>query len=308
MHSAPLKHVTPLQDLANRVTGWLDSQGADDGGFATPLDGLLVLRHRSPHPIEAVVYHPLVCLILQGEKETLSGSHSVRLGPGDSLVVSHDLPVLSRVTKVNKMAPYVALVLTLDIGMLRSLDAEVGGTLDKGGSTHALEAGRSAPALIDAIGRYFSLIDRPQQAAVLAPLVRREIHFRLLLEEHSNTLRQLLRRGSHADRIAQAIGRIKKDFATSLPVPELARAVGMSTSSFHAQFKALTSTTPLQYQKDLRLMEARRLLENEGHTVSSTAFRVGYESPTQFSREYSRKFGEPPRLAKISTAVAPLAV
>ncbi|GAB5519555.1 MAG: AraC family transcriptional regulator [Rhodothermales bacterium] len=293
-----------LRDIADRVTGWMDHQGADEGGFATPLDGLMVLRHRSPHPIEAVVYHPLVCLILQGEKETLSGSHRVRFGPGESLVVSHDLPVLSRVTKASETTPYLALVLTLDLGMLRSLDAEVGDTLEKGASTHALEAGPSDPALVDAVGRFFSLVDRPREATVLAPLVRREIHFRLLLEGHSNTLRHLLQRGSYADRIARAIGRIKQDFATSLPVPELARDAGMSPSSFHTQFKALTATTPLQYQKDLRLIEARRLLINEGHTVSSAAFRVGYESPTQFSREYARKFGEPPRLAKASASVA----
>ncbi len=294
-----------LHDLADRVTGWLEHQGTSEGVCASPLDGLLVLCHRSPYPIEAVVYQPLICLILQGEKETYSGSHCVRFGPGESLVVSHDLPVLSRVTEASQTTPYLALVLTLDLGMLRSLDAEVGNMLAKEATTHALEAGPTDAALVDAIGRFFDLVDRPREAAVLAPLIRREIHFRLLLEGHSNTLRHLLQRGSHADRIARAIGRIKRDFAMSLPVPELAREVGMSPSSFYTQFKALTATTPLQYQKDLRLIEARRLLVSEGHTVSSTAFRVGYESPTQFSREYSRKFGEQPRLTKASASVVP---
>lgn len=297
-----------LDDLVDRVTGWIDRQSANEGVFASPLDGLLVLCYRNSYPIEAVVYHPLICLILQGEKETLSGSHHVRFGPGESLVVSHDLPVLSRVTKASPATPYLALVLTLDLGILRSLDAEVGDTLDKGASTHVLEAGPSDPALIDAVGRFFSLIDRPREVAVMTPLIRREIHFRLLLEGHSNTLRHLLRRGSYADRIARAISRIKQDFAVSLRVPRLAREVGMSPSSFHAQFKALTATTPLQYQKDLRLIEARRLLANEGHTVSSAAFKVGYESPTQFSREYSRKFGEPPRIAKNGISIVSPAV
>lgn len=129
----------------------------------------------------------------------------------------------------------------------------------------------------------------------MAPLIRREIHFRLLLARHGAMLRQLVRQESAASRISKAIGKIRQDFKTQIAVSELARTAGMSVSSFHEHFRTLTATTPLQYQKDLRLIEARQLLIDGTRSVSNVAFEVGYESPTQFSREYSRKFGVSPR-------------
>ena len=141
---------------------------------------------------------------------------------------------------------------------------------------------------------FFDLIDRPLEAKVMAPLVLREIHFRLLMAQHGGMLRQLLQRGSHASRLTKVLERIKNDYTAPLAVTELASIAGMSPSSFHEHFKALTATTPLQYQKNLRLIEARRLLLDCGHNVSSAAFEVGYESPTQFTREYTRKFGASP--------------
>jgi AraC-like DNA-binding protein len=129
----------------------------------------------------------------------------------------------------------------------------------------------------------------------MMPLIRKELHFRLLLAPHGAMLRQLVSHDSHASCIARAIERIRESFRAPLAVPELAQAAGMSPSSFHKHFKTITETTPLQYQKDLRLLEARRLLQEGHHSVSETAFEVGYESPTQFSREYARKFGASPR-------------
>ena len=148
---------------------------------------------------------------------------------------------------------------------------------------------------MDAMGRFIDLLDRPLEAKVMQPLILREIHFRLLLDRHGSTLRQLLQRGSHVDRIAQAIARIQEDYTAPIAVAELASIAGLSLSSFHEHFKALTATTPLQYQKDLRLLKARHLLMNGAHSVANAAFEVGYESHTQFSREYSRKFGHSPR-------------
>ena len=139
-----------------------------------------------------------------------------------------------------------------------------------------------------------NLADRPLEAKVIAPLIKREIHFRLLLAEHGGMLRRLLRRESHASRISKAISLLGERYTNPLSVPELANTVGMSVSSFHQHFKSITATTPLQYQKNLRLIEAQRLLVDGAKSVASVAYDVGYESLSQFSREYSRKFQMPP--------------
>ena len=287
------------QDLIARVCAYADrhadSQEVDMESYATGLAGLTILRSRKPTALEAVLYNPLLCLILQGRKETHLGMRRVSFSAGESLIVSHQLPVISRVIEATEMTPYVALVLELDLGIVRSLYDEVSEVEIEEEQARALNVGKTDEALIDAMGRLVDLLDRPLEAKVMLPLVLREIHFRLLLARHGGMLRQLLRRGSHADRIAKAIAHIKQNYATPLTVAELASVAGLSPSSFHEHFKALTATTPLQYQKELRLLEARRLLMNGTHSVSSAAFEVGYESPTQFSREYSRKFGNSPR-------------
>ena len=287
------------QDLIAHVCAYADRhaacQQADMELYVTGLAGLTILRSRKPTALEAVLYNPLFCLILQGRKETHLGMRRVSFTAGESLIVSHQLPVISRVTEATEMMPYVALVLELDMGIVRSLYDEVSEVEIEEENARALNVGKTDGALFDAMGRLVDLIDRPFEAKVLLPLVLRELHFRLLLAQHGGMLRQLLQRGSQADRIAKAIARIKQDYAASLTVAELASVAGLSPSSFHEHFKALTATTPLQYQKELRLLEARRLLMNGTHSVSSAAFEVGYESPTQFSREYSRKFGNSPR-------------
>ena len=287
------------QDLIAHVCAYADRhaacQQADMELYVTGLAGLTILRSRKPTALEAVLYNPLFCLILQGRKETHLGMRRVSFTAGESLIVSHQLPVISRVTEATEMMPYVALVLELDMGIVRSLYDEVSEVEIEEENARALNVGKTDGALFDAMGRLVDLIDQPFETKVLLPLVLRELHFRLLLAQHGGMLRQLLQRGSQADRIAKAIARIKQDYATSLTVAELASVAGLSPSSFHEHFKVLTATTPLQYQKEIRLLEARRLLMNGTHSVSSAAFEVGYESPTQFSREYSRKFGNSPR-------------
>ena len=272
-----------------------DCQQTNLESYTTSLARLTILRSRKPTALEAVLYNPLLCLILQGRKETHLGMRRVSFAAGESLIVSHHLPVISHVTEATEMKPYVALVLELDMGIVRSLYDELSEVEIEEEQARSLNVGKTDGALIDAMGRLVDLIEKPLEAKVMLPLVLREIHFRLLLAQHGGMLRQLLRPGSHADRIAKAIGRLKEDYATSLTMAELASVAGLSPSSFHEHFKALTATTPLQYQKELRLLEARRLLMNGTHNVSSAAFEVGYESPTQFSREYSRKFGNSPR-------------
>jgi AraC-like DNA-binding protein len=254
------------------------------------LPGLRLLRHPRVTSFEASVYEPVVCLIMQGRKQTTFGERTHDARKGQCLLVSHDLPVASRVLE----APYVSLLLDVELGLLRSLYDEVAdATLDSVDAC-ALEVHEADAALLDALRRYLALAESTTDAKVLGPLIRREIHYRLLMAPFGGMLRSLVRHDSHASAIARAIAQIRRDYRASLVIPELARSVGMSTSSFHKHFKSVTSSSPLQYQKDLRLLAARRLLVAGEASVSAAAFEVGYESPSQFSREYARKFGVQP--------------
>jgi AraC-like DNA-binding protein len=281
-----------LTDLCNRY-------GTDKPEETQSLPGLSVFRRERESDIEAYVYEPVICLILQGSKVTSIGDQGVELHPGDALLVSHDLPVVSRITRASRAEPYLAAILSLDLGLLRSLYEEVAGApapADPGSSLSArsLTAGPADPAWLGPLVRYFELLDDPLDAKVLGPSIRREIHYRLLLSPIGGMLRNLLLADSHASRIAKAIQRVRTGFRAPLSVPDLAKTAGMSASAFHQHFKSVTGTTPLQYQKDLRLIEARALLAERNHSVSEAAYAVGYESPTHFSRDYSRKFGRPP--------------
>jgi AraC-like DNA-binding protein len=284
----------PDRDLLTRAWRFADARDAPETPFETGIAGFTLVRCRTPTPLEGMIYSPLLCLVLQGRKESFLGPERVVFGPGESLIVSLDLPSQSRVTEASPAKPYVALALTLDLDLVRELIGEFGEAELADGRARAIAAGEADAALVEAMRRVFDLVERPLEQRVLLPLVRREIHFRLLLARHGGMLRRLARRDSHASRIARALARLRRDFTTPLRVAELAEVAGMSPSSFHEHFKAITATTPLQYQKDLRLLEARRRLASGGISVSGAAFAVGYESPTQFSREYARRFGTPP--------------
>ena len=269
-------------------------EGRPDG-LLRPVEGLTLLRHEAPTSWSPTVYDPVVCLILQGRKETAAGDRTVVVSAGDALIVSHDLPVLARITQADAGVPYLALIVSLDMSLLRRLDDEVGDAHVRDEDAHALAAHAADPALVDALTRYLALAASPIESRVLLPLIRQEVHFRLLVAPNGGMLRGLLRRDSHASQVARAIAHLRAHLGAAVSIPALARQVGMSPSSLHKHFKAVTSTTPLQYLKELRLLEARRLLSEGEHGVSTVAYAVGYESPNQFSREYSRKFGVPPR-------------
>ena len=266
-------------------------------GHIQGLPGLAVYRRDTISDIETVIYKPVVCLILQGKKVTSIGDQCVELQPGDALLISHDLPVASRITRASVQEPYLAVTLSLDLGLARSLYEQVADALpsgDNGDKAGPLSAGMADPAWLEPLIRYFELMDNPLDADVLGPSTLREIHYRLLLSSIGDMLRNLLVAGSHASRIAKAIRKLRAEFRSPLSVSDLAKTAGMSASSFHEHFKSVTGTTPLQYQKDLRLIEARALLVERNRMVCEAAYAVGYESPTHFSRDYSRKFGLPP--------------
>jgi AraC-like DNA-binding protein len=257
---------------------------------ARPIADLQVLRQNVPSSFEASLYEPVLCLILQGGKQVAIGEQTLSFGPGECLLVSHDLPVCSRITKV----PYLALVFDVDIATIRELYDKVTESALDGERARAALTHQADSALLEALGRYLTLADSPTDAKVLGPLTSKEIHYRLLVAPFGGMLRSLIRHDSNASAIARAIRYLREDIRSPIAIPDLAKRVGMSASSFHKHFKTITSTTPLQYQKELRLLEARRLLTTGGASVTTAAFDVGYESPSQFSREYARKFGVPP--------------
>ena len=259
-----------------------------------PVDGLFLLRHLKPTPLEATLYEPVICLILQGRKEVCVGEAVVTVGPGESLVISHDIPVISRITTALPQEPYLAVIVRLELKILRALYEEVGSLAFDDTSSRSLTAHVTDPRIIDTLSRYLLLAEDPVERRVLLNQMRRELHYRILSSPHGAMLRKLQDHRSNASTIARAIAYIRAHFKESIVVPELAREVGLSQAALYMHFKRITRTTPIQFQKDLRLLEAKRLLLQEGDSISEVAFEVGYESLSQFSREYSRKFGISP--------------
>jgi AraC-like DNA-binding protein len=281
-------------NLLNHVKANFDQVSDSAGPYITPLPDLILIRHFSPTEFESVIYEPIVCLILQGKKETTIHERTIEIGPGESLLISHDVTVSARTTQASKELPYIALVVKIDLGMLRSLYESIE-SFDKNED----EASSFAFDIIDddiseTLERYLKLTDNPQGAKILGPLILKELHYRLLMAPQGAMLRHLMLRNSHASNIYKAIKIIRENFRQPLAIPEVAKYAGMGISSFHTHFKSITGTTPLQFQKELRLIEAKQILISGRHSVSSAAFEVGYESPTQFSREYKREFGHSP--------------
>ena len=285
---------TELAKLASAV----ERQAAADGGYDTALPALRLSRFSSPSDLVALVYEPSLCVVAQGAKEVLLADETYRLDPAQSLLVSVDLPVAARVVEASPGRPYLAVRIALDPAVVGELLADgmaASPSPPLGPPARGLAVTPVEPPLLDAVSRLVALLDSPRDVVALAPLVLREITYRLLAGPQGSRLRQIASAGAPAQRIALAIRWLKDHFADPLRVESLARRVRMSQSAFHLHFKGVTAMSPLQYQKRLRLQEARRLMLGEGLDAAEAAFRVGYESPSQFSREYRRTFGAPPR-------------
>ncbi len=280
-----------LADLAELAARQFPRSNGSGLQYVRPLPKLGLIQHHQPTSFEAAIYEPVIILPLRGRKETILGVDSFPMGVGECLLVSHDLPVIARVTS----APYLALLFDLELDTLRELYHELAHLSPSAMEPRSLAVHACDALLIDALARYVALAGTQTDAAVLGPLISREIHYRLATAPFGGMLRRLLRHDSHASAIARAISQLRRDFRSPIEIPQLARSVGMSPPSFHKHFKAITSSSPLQFQKELRLLEARRLLRTGARSVSAAAFDVGYESATQFSREYARKFGASPK-------------
>lgn len=279
-----------LIELSNRICAQ-QAHGVDK------IPGLSVYRRVAPSDasdVEAYIYQTVVCLVLQGAKSASLRDRHVSLEPGYALLVSHDLPVVSRITRASEREPYLAVILSLDLQLVRSLYAEISELPIPKPGVHSLASALAEDAWVAPLLRYLELLDSPMDVRALGPSILREIHYRLLFSSVGGMLRRFLFAESHESRIAQAIQKLRKDYRSAIHVDELAKTAAMSISSFHEHFKAVTGSTPLQYQKDLRLIEAKSLLSALKHTVAAAAYAVGYQSPNHFSRDYRRKFGVPP--------------
>ena len=268
---------------------------AADGVTAIGLGDAVLLRRDRPSAIEGALYRPLLCLILQGAKDVRSGTLSVHCPAGHAIIVSHDLPVLSRITQAAPDSPYLAFVLPIDLGLLRGFYDRMPEFDDADEAVGALVSHAAEPDLLDAVGRFLAVARDEAARPLLGPILLSEIHARLLVSRQGAILRRFLRRDDPSNHLARAISAIRGSLDQPLSVGTLAERAGMSKSTFHAHFKAVTGLTPGQYQKDMRLLEAYRLIRDSNRSISAVAFDVGYESPAQFSRDYSRKFGLPPR-------------
>lgn len=284
-----------IDRLTENVRAYAEQHSIAGEPYRTPIEGLSVSRRLSPSDPFPVVYRPLLCLVLQGSKQAWLDEETVTFSAGRSVVVGMDLPTFAQVSEATPEKPYLALALALDIALVRELAAGMETVTEADRTSPAIAAGEAGEALIDAMDRLFGLLDKPAAAPFLKDGIIREIHFWLLSADHGDILRRIARSGSHTGRISEAAMHIRAHFAEPLTVPDLAKRAGMSESTFHQHFRAVCGTTPLQYQKRLRLIEAQRLMTAEGAPVSTAALAVGYESPTQFSREFARMFGASPR-------------
>lgn len=267
----------------------------EDGDVEAP-GGLRLLRRSSPTPKDHGVSSPALCLIAQGEKEVLLGDESYRYDADRYLITAAALPTASRVTGASEGRPYLGVVLDLDPALVGSVMVEAGHPAPEDrASVRAFDVSPLEAGLLDAVLRLLRLLDAPAgEARFLRPLVAREIVFRLLKGEQGARLRQIAALGGHAHRIAVALERLRRDFDRPLRVEDMAREAGMSVSGFHHHFKAVTAMSPLQFQKRMRLQEARRLMLGEDLDAAGAGHRVGYGDASHFTRDYKRLFGAPP--------------
>ncbi|MDZ5448219.1 AraC family transcriptional regulator [Labrys sp. ZIDIC5] len=265
---------------------------SSNGIAATPIPSLTTVRATAPSGLVHAISRPLACLVLQGSKHVTMSMQAFDFAAGDSLLITADVPTVSQITRASATAPYLSLVLELDAGVIADLAAQMHAA---GGADHAPVRVQPTDAEVaDVALRLMHLLDRPASVPVLQAQLVREMHYWLLAGRHGAAIRRLGWPDGHAQRIARAVAVLRAEFMQPLPVERLAAAAGMSSSSFHQHFRSITSLSPLQFQKQLRLIEARRLMQAEGMGASGAAFAVGYESVPQFTREYGRLFGLPP--------------
>lgn len=278
------------EELSQRIAWTLPRDG-----MAEPQTNLHFMRLSSPGERLYAVCEPAFCVIAQGSKKILLGEDIFHYDPSNYLISTMELPLAGQVVEASLERPYLSFRLVLDPSVVTSVMLESGLVEPHGdGNAKAVNVSPLDLDLLDATVRLVRMIDSPAEYRVLAPLVIREIIFRLLTGAQGNRLRHLAKFGGHAHRMARAVELIRESFDKPLRIDDLASELSMSVSGFHAHFKAVTAMSPLQFQKQLRLQEARRLMLNEDFDAAQAGFRVGYDDASHFNREYKRHFGKPP--------------
>lgn len=267
---------------------------AENRRTETGIPRVAMVQGAIPQHQLAAVYDPMINLILQGGKSMTVGGHSLHYDPATYFVMSVELPAAGAVHPAANGAPYLAVSLTLDAGIIANLLGDLPDTADRLGSKNAFSVAPVTRELLDAWVRMLRLMHHPADIAALAPVYEREILYRVLQGPMGWMLRDIALPDSALARVTLAIQQIRRDYAEPLRVEDLAGSAAMSVSAFHRHFKAVTALSPVQYQKQIRLLQARTLLIAAGYSVTAAAHEVGYQSSTQFSREYSREFGRPP--------------
>jgi len=295
MHSHPSEREAQIaqanrEELVERM-----ARVCREDGPVHPLEGIQLYRSSSPTELNLMLSDPAFAVIAQGRKELYLGEERFQYDPYHYCLGTLELPVASHVIEASREQPYLSLRMELDPILIGSIMTELGHSgKPKNSNVKAMNVSVIDAGLLDAVVRLVRLIDTPTEARILLPLIKREIICRLLLGEQGDRLRHIAIMGGYTSPVAKAIEWFREAFDQQIRVEEVAQEVGLSVSSFHHQFKAVTALTPLQFQKQLRLQEARRLMLGEDLDATSTAFRVGYNDASHFNREYKRYFGLPP--------------
>ncbi|WP_309086599.1 AraC family transcriptional regulator [Chelativorans sp.] len=285
-----------MNQLKKAVRTFASRYANSDGLALTPVPGLRMMCVETPAGDLHSVYRPLICFVLQGAKRMIVGSEERVFREGQSVIVSADMPVVGRIVEATPYEPYLAVAVELEMSLLREISIQTGNAGARRSSLiSTLFTEDTNAAMLDCALRLLRLLDRPDAAELLRPGIMRELHYWLLSGQHGPALRTLADPDSYAGRLASAIAILRAEYRSRIPVERLAAAAAMSLTAFHKHFKIMTSLTPGQYQKRLRLIEARRLMLDEGFSASNAAFEVGYESVSQFTREYGRLFRAPPK-------------
>lgn len=281
--------MTRLPELANLIAQYTEADGVRE----TNVPRLAIVRFSKPSEPVHGVHKPAICIIAQGRKQVMVGQEVFQYGPSEHLLVSMDLPVIGQVIDASADAPYLCMRLELDLDLCAEMIAKTPPMPVETGLGVAIS--KTTPDLLDAAIRLLKLHETPDDAAELAPLIEREILYRLLKGDQAAFIRRMLEPQGRNRHVGRAITWIKENYTRAFTIEDVAALSGMSTSSLHQHFRDATAMSPLQYQKQLRLQEARRLILTRSLDAATAGHSVGYDSPSQFSREYKRLFGAPPQ-------------
>ncbi len=294
--------------LLEAVQRHADGRKMKTGVTDTAIPGVFIVRAEEPSGLTHSIYKPLACLVLQGGKTVTMGSRAFHFASGDSLIVASETPTVSQITRASRQKPYLAIILELEASIVTELSPSMEGIAN--GERSIVQVDSTDAEVMDTVMRIVQLLQRPASASLLLPNYRRELHYWLLLGRHGFAVKRYAAPAENGIGIGRSLAILRSQFAEPLSIRDLASAAGMSSSAFYERFREATASTPLQFQKQLRLIEARRLMLAEGWNVSGAAFQVGYESVSQFTREYRRMFAAPPakdiKAARVELSLSPM--